>query len=90
MRGRALVRGYPAALTARLDHAPSGWIEKASAIARAKSVAGRIAKFVARLQFDSWLVPSPAVLRGASGRPSRRLNWEAESWSVDLRVEETP
>jgi hypothetical protein len=62
-------------------------VEQAIALAGARSLAGRLRKLAATLQFDSWLSPSPAVLRGAAGGISRRLGWEVESWSIDLRAE---
>jgi hypothetical protein len=83
------IRLFPQAQLARLDHAPSGWIERAMAIAPGKKAAGKLAKLVAMLQFDSWATPSLAVLRGASDLPSRRLSWEVESWSIDVRAEDT-
>jgi len=86
----AAIRQFPQAQTARLDHAPSAWIERAVAVARGKSVVGRLTKLVARLQFDSWASPAPVVLRSGSGRPARRLGWQADTWSLDLRIEDTP
>lgn len=84
-----VIRQFPHARTAQIDHAPSGWIERAVAIARKKSVAGRLVKLVAELRFDSWVTSSPVILRGASGERSRRLSWQVGSWTIDLRAEGT-
>ena len=56
-------------------------------LAGSRRVVARVAKLVARLSFDSWLSTSPVVLRGALGGTSRRLRWEVDSWSFDLRAE---
>ena len=80
---------FPMAQIARLDHAPSGWIERAMAIAEGKRVARKLSKLVAMLRFDSWVTPSPVILRGRAEGTSRRLSWDMESWSIDIRAEDT-
>jgi hypothetical protein len=70
-----------------LTSAPSGWIERALAIAGHSRPEGTLEKIAATLVFDSWLSPSFAGLRGAKDTDARRLRWEAGEWLLDLRAE---
>lgn len=72
-----------------LSSAPSGWIERALAIAARPSPRSVMEKVTARLVFDSWLSPALAGLRGAQGTEARRLRWEAGEWILDLRAEKS-
>jgi len=85
----SLIQSFALAPSAPLVHAPSGWVEQAVSIAGAKAVSKKLAALVGKLRFDSWAVVAPATLRGSAGEPSRRLTWEAEDWSIDLRAENT-
>ena len=73
-----------------LAQAPTGWIEHAAALARTPGRAKRAAQAMGRLVFDSWAAPATAGLRGQSEHDTRRLAWESEDWSVELRAESVP
>jgi hypothetical protein len=82
-----LFLSFAGAADASLASAPSGWIERALAIAGHSWPKSLLEKVAARLVFDSWQAPAMAGLRGADDTESRRLRWEAGEWLLDLRAE---
>jgi hypothetical protein len=85
-----VIQTFVEAPDARLDHAPSGWIQQAIALGQSPGRVKKLVNLVAELSFDSWVTPQVAVLRGAAGELSRRLSWKMDAWEVDLRAEGTP
>lgn len=80
---------FAGAASVRLDPAPSGWVERAIAIASSRTPARRLGELAAKLIFDSWHAPAVEGLRSTGSLESRRLAWDAGKWHIDLRAEAT-
>ena len=78
---------YVRAYGVRLDHAPSGWVERAAALAKATRPTKDLVRALAGIVFDSWATPAVAGLRSSGTLDARRLTWDAGDWSVELRAE---
>lgn len=74
----------------RLPDAPAGWIERAVALAQKQPSLEKIRKAVATLVFDSWAAPQPIGVRGQASIGERRLRYEADRFTFDLRAERLP
>ena len=83
----ALLQRYSVAGRIRLPDAPVGWIENAVRLAHETSVLGRATSLVARLVFDSWLMPQPVGVRGEGLSNDRRVRFENDLVTFDLRAE---
>lgn len=81
------LRAFDVAGQIPLQDAPEGWIKRAAAIADKPGLADKIRRLTARLVFDSWTLPQPAGVRGTYNADHRRLRFEAEGFSVDIRAE---
>jgi len=75
------------ASTEPLAHAPTGWVEHAAALARSRGRARKALAAIGRLVFDSWTAPAAVGLRGQTEHETRRLAWEVDDWSIELRAE---
>jgi hypothetical protein len=76
-------------LTGRLPltDAPEAWVKRAIAITGEPGLTRKIKRLTARLVFDSWTLPQPAGVRGIYAADHRRLRFEADGLSVDIRAE---
>lgn len=80
----AVFRAFPLAGESSLVGAPSGWINKAAALAE-KKLPQVIEKLLATLSFDSWQVAPALGIRGPeSGK--RRLQFKAGDTMLDLQA----
>lgn len=70
-----------------LAHAPTGWIEHAAALGQTRGKTRKVLETIGRLVFDSWAAPAAVGLRGDTAHATRRLAWELEEWSIELRAE---
>jgi hypothetical protein len=85
-----LLRKFNLAGHSRLQDAPSGWINRAAALAQKQPALEKIRKAVAALVFDSWATPQPVGVRGQATVGERRLRFEADRYTFDLRAEQLP
>jgi hypothetical protein len=85
-----LLRKFNVAGYSRLQDAPAGWIERAVALVQKQHSLEKIRKAVAALVFDSWEAPQPIGVRGQASIGERRLRFEAEQFTFDLRAEQLP
>ncbi|SYZ72545.1 hypothetical protein TRIP_C20660 [Candidatus Zixiibacteriota bacterium] len=81
---------FPVAGQLPLADAPSGWINKAVAIAEQKRTADIITGVLAKLIFDSWTMSEPVGVRGQGAIEHRRLRYEAAGIIFDMRAEQGP
>ncbi len=70
-----------------LPDAPLLWVERAASLAGKSGVLERVRTLVATLTFDSWSVPQPVGVRGHSTLSDRRLRFQADDMTFDLRAE---
>lgn len=70
-----------------LTDAPEAWVKRAITIAGEAGLTGKIKRLTARLVFDSWTLPQPSGVRGIYAADHRRLRFEANGLSVDIRAE---
>lgn len=82
-----LLQAFMVAGKLHLPDAPSGWVERAAALASPSNAAEKVRSFVARLVFDSWAMAKPLGVRGESVESDRRLRFETEALRLDLRAE---
>lgn len=82
-----LLREFGFAGANRLIDAPETVIRKAEAIFETARQSFRIRALLAKLVFDSWAMPLPAGVRGSATADERRLRFEAEPYTFDVRVE---
>jgi hypothetical protein len=85
-----LLRKFNMAGHSRLQDAPAAWIELAAALAQKQHSLEKIRKAVAALVFDSWAAPQPIGVRGQASIGERRLRFEADRFTFDLRAERLP
>lgn len=85
-----LLREFNLAGHSRLQDAPAGWIERAAALAQKRPSLEKIRKAVAAIVFDSWATPQPVGVRGQATVGERRLRFEADRFTFDLRAEQLP
>lgn len=83
-----LLRAFQVAGRPKLQEAPRGWVERAAALALRKSPLAQLKKAMAALVFDSWAAPQPIGVRGAASTAERRLRFETEQLTFDLRAEQ--
>jgi hypothetical protein len=82
-----LLREYDMANQKPLPNAPRAWIKKAIDIAAGMGAGEKIRRLLARVVFDSWQTPYPVGVRGEEALSDRRIRFEAENISFDLRAE---
>lgn len=70
-----------------LEIAPTGWVEKAVAIAKPKRVKEAIRQLAAYLSFDSWTQPNLAGVRSTGELENRRIRYNVNEYSIDIRME---
>jgi hypothetical protein len=74
---------------APLPDPPSAWVTKARLIPSSSgSVIKVVRDLVAHLVFDSWAMPQPVGVRGQATLGQRRISFEVEDVSFDLRAEQ--
>jgi hypothetical protein len=83
-----LLRQFCVAGAVPLPDAPGGWVAKAQAIAASEPLSAKISRLVARIVFDSWASASPVGVRGMETTSDRRIRFETEELSLDLRAEQ--
>lgn len=84
-----LLQAYDFCGSAPLPDPPAAWTEKAAAIMKPSKSSRKVRAMVARLVFDSWAMPQALGVRGGSSLDERRLRFEAEGISLDLRAEKS-
>jgi len=82
-----LLKAYPVAGQQPLPDAPAALIDRAIAIAGEVSPIKKAQRRLARLIFDSWLIPHPVGVRGTESLDHRRLRFDARGVVLDLRAE---
>jgi hypothetical protein len=82
-----LLREYYMANQKPLPDAPQAWIKKAIDIARATGAGQKIRHLLAKIVFDSWKMPYPVGVRGEESLSDRRIRFEAEGLTLDIRAE---
>jgi hypothetical protein len=82
-----LLRVYDVAGSSPLPDPPVALTERAAAIMKPHKASQKVRAMVARLVFDSWAMPQPLGVRGGSSLDERRMRFEAEGISLDLRAE---
>ena len=88
----SLLVNYDVAGKLRLPDAPAGWIAKAIAVGEPVSAiaaaANKVRTLVAALVFDSWASPQPVGVRGEHTSADRRVRFETDDFTFDLRAEQ--
>jgi hypothetical protein len=79
---------FPVAGQLPLADAPTGWINKAVALAEKKKVVDGLSRVLAHLIFDSWTMPEPVGVRGEGAIEHRRLRYRAAEITIDIRAEQ--
>lgn len=82
-----LLKTYPVYGNRPLDDVPKAWIDKAVSIMRRVDLPHLINIVKAKLVFDSWAMPEPVGVRGVNSICDRRLRFESEDVTFDLRAE---
>jgi hypothetical protein len=82
-----LLKSFQMAGRSRLQDAPNGWIEAATALAQKRHVFESVKKTVAALVFDSWASPQPVGVRGQAALGERRMRFESDQVVFDIRAE---
>ena len=83
-----MVTTYPVTGKLPLPEPPDPWVAKAVALARRpESLGEKLGRLVASLTFDSWSLPAPAGVRGLAPLTQRRIRFETESVSLEIRAE---
>ena len=83
----ALLREYRVAGNQYLTDAPDFLINRVIAIAGGSPAAKGARKWLAEIIFDSWSMPHPIGVRGVESLDHRRLRFNADHITVDLRAE---
>ncbi len=82
-----LLGAYPVAGELALTTAPSAWIDRAAELAHRSSPAEAVKRLLARLSFDSWSLPAAVGVRSLASETERRLRFDTEQLTFDLRAE---
>lgn len=82
-----MLQQFPLVGRLHLPEPPEAWVKKAKALAAPGAVTTLVTKLVGRLAFDSWLLPSPAGVRGGAATSDRRLRYEVDPVILDIRIE---
>jgi hypothetical protein len=84
-----LLRQFSLAGKLSLPQPPTGWTERAKALALKPTGHGIVARLLARVAFDSWAVVQPVGVRGMSSLGHRRMRFESGALALDLRAEKS-
>ncbi|MEW6051510.1 MAG: hypothetical protein AB1644_10670 [Candidatus Zixiibacteriota bacterium] len=82
-----LLGAYPVAGELALTSAPSAWIDRAVELARTSAPSEVVRRLLARLSFDSWSLPAAVGVRSLATETERRLRFDTELLTFDLRAE---
>lgn len=82
-----LIKRYSFTGEVPLTSAPQSWIDKAVSIAVKTEKIQSLKSLVARIAFDSWAMPMPEGVRGETMIQERRLRFEVNDKSFDVRAE---
>lgn len=82
-----LLKTYDVAGKLPLSDPPEAWVRRAIEIMQPSGASHKVRARVAELIFDSWAMPQPVGVRGTSSLDERRVRFEAEGVSFDLRAE---
>ena len=82
-----MLQQFPMTGRLHLVDPPDAWVNNVKVLAAKPTVRSLVTHLVGRLVFDSWLLPTPAGVRGFAATTDRRLRYEVDSVTVDMRVE---
>jgi hypothetical protein len=83
-----LLEAYQVAGELPLPDAPLSWVQKAEKLADMRTIRSEVTRLTAALSFDSWALATAAGVRSAGTTSERRLRFQAEALSFDLRIEQ--
>lgn len=82
-----LFKSFPVIGNPPLKDVPKAWMNKAVSIMKDTGLPNKIKQIKAKLVFDSWTSPELVGVRGSNSICDRRLRFESDAISFDLRAE---
>jgi hypothetical protein len=82
-----LLEAFPVFGALPLNDVPKAWIDRAVSIIKESGISDKIRIIKAKLVFDSWTKPQIVGVRGGNSICDRRLRFESDTISFDLRAE---
>jgi len=70
-----------------LPDPPEAWVARAKNLALNSAPLASIRRVLAELVFDSWALPEPVGVRGGTAIEQRRVRFESDPITIDLRAE---